>query len=89
MLKQVLIRKEVQGTWEEFKFPFKIRKAFVKNLSPEETYVSFSNDEDQESAFKILSNTGEEICYNQLNPEYFQELYVLGQGEVEIQALEW
>ena len=90
-MKQSVKRVILTGDWEEIEFNHKARVYFVKNFTDDDIFVSFSNDEIEDEAFKIKSGIGEEVAitYNLNNSREVEtdKIYVKGTGEVEIQQL--
>lgn len=84
-------RVTLSGDWEEIQFDQKAKNYFVKNFSNNSIYVSFEENDSEDTSFKILSGIGEQIAINQsyLNkPEHNTDtIYIKGTGEVEIQQM--
>lgn len=88
-MKQYVVRQELTGDWEEFTFDVKGRSFFVKNFTDGDIYVSFSDDEDENGAFKIPSLTAEEIFVKKASAFYTDALFIKGTGEVEVEVLDY
>lgn len=91
-MKQAVLRKVLTGEWTEFKFDQKSRFFFVKNFTGGDIFVSFVDGDDESASVKIKSNTGEEcaisFCGTDKSEFYVDAIYVIGTGEVEVQALD-
>lgn len=89
-MKQAIIRKVLTGEWEEFRFPTKGKKFYVKNFSADPAYVSFAANSSEESSFKLNGNMGEEFQMSYENRPYpygmVYVIYVKGEGEIEVQS---
>lgn len=85
-MKQKIVRKTLTGNWEKFEFDVYSNKFFIKNFSSGNILASFADDEDEDGAFKILPNIGEEIYYSEDTSVRFNRLWIKGTGEVEVQA---
>lgn len=62
----------------------------VKNFSESDVYVSFTTPLDANSAIRLAPGYGQICSYNQMpgeNAHSFDTLYLLGEGEVEVQAV--
>ena len=91
-MKQKVIRKTLTGEWERFTFDERSRFFFVKNFTEGDIYVSMKEGCTEDESIKIKSGIGEEVAINYGGAEI--ELYktdgvfVKGEGEVEVQALD-
>ena len=79
------------GNWEAVTFTRATKTYFVKNFSEGNIFVSFEENDTEDTSIKILQNTGEQI---DISPVILQQLnyksdtiYIKGTGEVEIQQL--
>ena len=84
-------RVTLTGNWEAVTFTNASKTYLVKNFSDIEIYVSFEQDDEDDSSIKILPNDKEVIT---ATPMILQALnfnlntiYVKGTGEVEIQQI--
>ena len=93
-----VIRKELDGTVEAFEFSgtsaggksldTKSCRFLVKNFTENAIYVDFEEFEDEDDAIKIPANTAQVcLCQERGVQELTDTIYVLGTGEVEVQAL--
>lgn len=91
-MRQAVIRKTLEGDWTEFAFEKAGRYFFVKNFTDGDIFVSFEENTEEESCFKIASGVGEEvsISFEALDREDYKtkSVYIKGTGEVEVQGLD-
>ena len=84
-------RVTLTGDWEEITFDQATKNYFVKNFTNADIYVSFEENDSEDTSFKIASGIGEQLAINQsyLNkPEHNTDtIYVKGTGEVEVQQM--
>ena len=84
-------RVTLTGDWEEIQFDQKAKNYFVKNYTEGDIFVSFEENDDEDTSFKITSGIGEELAINQSalsKPENITDtIYVKGTGEVEVQQM--
>ena len=87
-----VLRKEINGTWTEFRFPEKSRFFLVKNLSDDDCLVAFDSNTDEDKCFLISAGIGEEVSKSFRKVEcqdfYTDKIYVKGSGAIEVQALD-
>lgn len=86
-----VIRKTIDETTEFAFTGIRVWKFLVKNLSNEECYVKANVDDDMDESIMIPSNSWEVIEFNadDYRTDFYNSFYVVGQGEVEVRALEW
>ncbi|MBQ6447132.1 MAG: hypothetical protein IJJ10_06670 [Bacillus sp. (in: Bacteria)] len=84
-------RVTLTGNWTEVTFDEKAKNYFVKNFSDGDIYVSFEENDSENTSFKISSGIGEVLAINQTatsKPEHFTNtIYIKGTGEVEIEQM--
>ena len=89
-MKQQVKRLTLTGNWEEVQFDFKAICYFVKNYSNGDIFVSFEENDSENTSFKIKSGMGEEVAISYAGKKYKTDtLYVKGTGEVEVQQLDF
>ena len=85
-------RVTLTGDWQEITFEKKVKHYFVKNFTDGDIFVSFEENDSENTSFKIKSGLGEEVAisFYQVDNPYFKSdvIYVKGTGEVEIQQLD-
>lgn len=84
-------RVTLTGDWQSITFDQKTKNYFVKNFTNADIYVSFEENDDEDTSFKIASGIGESLAIEQsaLSKEEFKTdtIYVKGTGEVEVQQM--
>ena len=90
-MKQAVMRKTLDGSWTEFRFPERGKKYYVKNFTDGDIYISFASaDQSELSSFKMKSNMGEEFQMSYANRPWpfglVYSIFVKGTGEVEVQS---
>lgn len=84
-------RVTLTGDWEAVTFNQKAKNYFVKNYSEGDIFVSFEEDDDEDTSFKIASGIGEALAINQSalsKQEHFTDtIYIKGTGEIEVQQM--
>ena len=84
-------RVNLTGNWKEIKFDQKTKNYFIKNYSDGDIFVSFEENDSEDTSFKIKAGLGEELAISQsyLNkPEHKTDtIYIKGTGEVEIEQM--
>ncbi|MBR3209520.1 MAG: hypothetical protein IKF82_04550 [Bacilli bacterium] len=84
-------RVNLTGNWEEIKFNQKTKNYFIKNFSDADIFVSFEENDSEDTSFKIKSGIGEQVAYDQSfikKPESITDtIYIKGTGEVEVQQM--
>lgn len=81
----------LEGNWQSITFPKATRVYFVKNFSDAPIYVSFEENDSENTSIKILSGTGEQVASN-MSPisqpeDRTNTIYVKGTGEIEVQQM--
>lgn len=94
-MKQQLIRQTLQAsTWTSFEFSIPCRSFFVKNFTSSDIYVSFEQEDNTNTSFKIPTMIGEEIFISNrqdTNTNWLKNtvyVYSTSGGEVEVQELD-
>lgn len=94
-MKQQVIRQTLSSaTWTPFEFSIPCRSFFVKNFTEGDIYVSFANDQDQNSSFKIPSMFAEEVYIpdkDEVNTNWIKStvyIYSTSGGEIEVEELD-
>lgn len=84
-------RVTLTGDWEAVTFNQKAKNYFVKNYSEGDIFVSFEENDAEDTSFKIKTGLGEALAINQSalsKEEHFTDtIYVKGTGEVEIEQM--
>lgn len=89
-MKQQVKRLTLTGNWLKVQFNFKAITYFVKNYSDSDVFVSFEENDSEDTSFKIKSGMGEEVAISYSGKKYKTDtLYVKGTGEVEVQQLDF
>lgn len=85
-------RVTLTGDWQAVTFNGKSRDYFVKNYSEGDIFVSFEENDNENTCFKIKTGMGETVAKTFVGYDksafYTDTIYVKGTGEVEIQALD-
>ena len=91
-MKQSVKRVILTGNWQAVTFEKKAKHYFVKNFSDNDIFVSFAENDSEDTSFKIKSGFGEEVAitFYQVDNKFYKTnvIYVKGTGEVEIQQLD-
>lgn len=80
----------LDGNWTTITFHAKNRYFFVKNFTDANVYVSFIEDDEENSSIKITKGMGEIVAKAFISGAntLTNTIYVKGTGEVEIQAMD-
>lgn len=94
-MKQQLKRQTLESsTWTAFEFDIPCRSFFVKNFTEGDIYVSFAQEENTTTSFKIPSMFAEEVYISDnkdFNTNWLKNIvyvYASQSGEVEVEELD-
>ena len=94
-MKQQLKRQTLaSSTWTAFEFDIPCRSFFVKNFTEGDIYVSFAQEENTSTSFKIPSMFAEEVYISnkdEVNTNWIKNIiyvYSSSGGEVEVEELD-
>lgn len=94
-MKQQVIRQTLSSaTWTAFEFNIPCRSFFVKNFTDGDIFVSFEQEENTNTSFKIPSMFAEEVYISdkdEVNTNWIKStiyVYSANGGEVEVEELD-